>query len=113
MIKMIPSFVDALYVANCVINSGELEDCTGHIEAYQNGREQGVLIWAIGGDVSNPDLFISHHRNSDRLVIYEGEYAMQSISEDAWKNCYYSESLEDAVDHVIHRCLAINGSNYD
>jgi hypothetical protein len=65
------------------------------IECYQNGREHGFILWAFFAVNSKGELmaffknkayYICQHRRSDEIAIYKGEYAMQSISEDAYSN---------------------------
>lgn len=85
MIRKTSSFARAL----AVLSIAEADDRTAYMdgsifaEAYQNGREQGVTLSgfeSLPGKRSHA-YFIAEHRNSDKIVIYRGEYAMQSISD--------------------------------
>lgn len=64
---------------------------TAAIECYQNGREHGFIIWSFYGEnylnfLKNKAYYICEHRRSDEIVIYKGNYTMQSISDDAYKS---------------------------
>ena len=67
------------------------------VEAYQNGREQGIIIW---GGAGYPAYFIAQQRNSDDIVIYKGKYSMQSISDDAYShpNYFRYNAIDEAID---------------
>ena len=100
-----PSFAHALAVKGWLESSEQLilglKRCV-LIEAYQNGREQGILVH----DYENRTAYyVSHHRNSDKLVVYEGEYAMQSISEHAYAHPHRFNSIEECAEWLIKQLL--------
>lgn len=73
--------------------------------AYQNGREQGVLVWGGGKDLSNPAYYIAVYRRSDQIVIYKGKYEMQSLSDDAYKHPKFFSCVDDAADWLRQEIL--------
>lgn len=107
--------IQSLVVAEAVISilqNAEFVDnicdksITASIECYQNGREHGFILCNFRGN--NPDLFhflknkayyICQNRRSDAICIYKGEYFMQSISDDAYKNpkCFDPNEQEEAA----------------
>ena len=68
------------------MNDERMIDSKGRfsVETYQNNREQGYTIHNY--DDHDNTFYICVSRNSDRLTVYQGTYAMQGISEDAYKN---------------------------
>lgn len=91
--------IKSLQVSENVINifqndeqiSSILFGISGLIESYQNGREHGHVVWAIRNEKKpvNIAYYICQDRRSDQICIYSGEYQMQSISDDAYKNPKY------------------------
>ncbi len=73
-----------------------------YIEAYQNGREQGLILWVHFRNILNASksiaYFICEHRNSDEITIYKGEYSMQSVSNDAYNHPnFFGRDFDKAV----------------
>lgn len=79
------------------------------IEAYQNGREQGILVWDVRNN--NKSYYVAQYRRSDEIVVYVGEYAMQSISEDAYNHPNFFKSIEDAVNWLEEKLLEAKDSD--
>ena len=90
---------DSLIVAENVINwIQNISDGTPIemlVDCYQNGREQGFILWAFYGRnkdgvlfsfLGNKAYYICQQRRSDEICVYKGSYTMQSISEDAYKS---------------------------
>jgi hypothetical protein len=69
------------------------------VESYQNGREQGLIAWPTFA--SHIAYYICEPRRSDGVCIYKGEYAMQSISEDAYANPNYFETPAEAAEWLV------------
>lgn len=99
-IKKSTSLVVAENIINLLQNTEHPSSLNGvsfSIESYQNGREQGFLLWAFyyenNGNIKplnrNVNYYICQARKSDSICIYKGEYAMQSISDSAYKNPTY------------------------
>lgn len=65
------------------------------IECYQNGREHGFLAWPMFK--SDTAYYVCEARRSDSPCIYKGQYAMQSISEDAYKHQITFDSANEAA----------------
>jgi hypothetical protein len=95
MIKKTNSFARALAIAEVLMGDEEVmfNKKLWYLDAYQNGREQGITLWD-GGKIC---YYIAEHRNSDQIVIYKGSYAMQSLSDDAYKSPTGFSHVEDAV----------------
>ena len=53
-------------------------------ECYQNGREQGFTISIIGINYKTKSITISEYRNSDNIVVYKNNKAMQGLDEEAY-----------------------------
>lgn len=109
MIRKSPSFARAL----AVLSIAEADDRTAYMdgsifaEAYQNGREQGVTLSgfdSLPGKRSHA-YFIAEHRNSDEIVIYRGDYAMQSISDDAYSHPNWFKSVDEAAEWLIESII--------
>jgi hypothetical protein len=78
------------------------------IECYQNGREHGFILWAFWANdkdgklmafLKNQAYYICQCRSSDSIMVYKGDYSMQSISENAYqqkKSFDYNEFYEAA-----------------
>lgn len=102
----VPSFAHALAVKGWLESSEEFAfdiKRTVFLEAYQNGREQGILIHDYTNDTA---YYVSHHRNSDKLIVYVGKYAMQSISEDAYRHAHSFKGIEECSEWLIAELLS-------
>jgi len=103
-IVMVQSFADSLSIMHKLMADDNIarHKRACFIEAYQNGREQGILVW---GFRSGNAFFVANHRNGDHPRIHYGEYSMQGVSEDAYKHQHNFQSIEDAaawlVDSII------------
>lgn len=69
------------------------------IESYQNGREQGHLVWPLFA--SDTAYYICEPRGSDGTCIYRGKYAMQSISPDAYKHANMFRDVDEAATWLV------------
>ena len=98
MLQKIQSLVAAEHVLNLVQNDDNVQTLEGFIECYQNGREQGFLIFGLK---DNKAIYWANHRNTDQIVVYVGSYSMQSISEDAYRNKFMSKSHGEASKYII------------
>jgi len=81
----------------------ELHSC--YVNAYQNGREQGFSIVI---DQYEPELRVTaiswaHHRNSDRMRVYEGPYSLQAISDDAFENDHIFDTVDECAEYIWER----------
>jgi hypothetical protein len=101
MLKKVRSLVTAENVVNGFLNHQKFDHnkIDGYIESYQNGREQGLLIWNLAN--KQPSFYICEHRNSDKVCIYKGKYQMQSISEDAYKHQNFFDNYEEAINFLL------------
>jgi len=109
MVKLTSSFARALSIAT-ILQSEErimFDKHIWYIDAYQNGREQGITIW----DGSRICYYISEHRNSDEIVIYKGKYIMQSLSDDAYKHPNFFTGIEIAVHWLIAELVEKENKN--
>lgn len=96
------SLVRAEHVISLIQNSDEGQYVDGFIDAYQNGREQGFLIYGFDPSPGcGKALYIAEHRNVDDIVVYYGEFAMQSISEDAYRHKNFFKTEREAADFII------------
>lgn len=100
MIRKTASFARALAVLSLLESDDELAYApdTAFVEAYQNGREQGILIWGFD---DRHAYYVAESRNSDELVVYRGKYNMQSISEDAYGRAKYFQTVDQVVAWLI------------
>jgi len=91
----------AQHVLTELLSNDEFMKLDGYIESYQNGREQGYAI--VFYQPINFAVYICEERRSDNIAVYRGSYSMQSISEDAYKNCRTFEegSYEEAADFIV------------
>jgi myo-inositol-hexaphosphate 3-phosphohydrolase len=96
MLYKASSLITAQTVVDLVLNNTDLKDVCGYVESYQNGREQGLLIFNSQDNV----YFICEHRNGDSPHVYNGSYSMQSISEDAYKNGHGFWTCQEAADWI-------------
>jgi len=105
-IRKCDSLISSEHVLNIVQNCDDIDKIDCLVECYQNGREQGFILW--GFRWNKTALYFANHRNSDEIVIYEGKYAMQGVSEDAYRNKYQSKSHEDAAQRLIYRSIELS-----
>jgi hypothetical protein len=56
-------------------------------ECYQNGREQGFTVSVIGILTKSKSITISEYRNSDSIIVYKDNTAMQGLDEKSYNNC--------------------------
>ncbi len=93
------SLVVAEYVVNLILSDERVEGLDGCVECYQNGREQGFQIRLWDSEpYGTKAVFIAQQRTSDAILVAYGTYAMQSISEDAYRNAECASTPHDAVD---------------
>ena len=99
------SFGRALAIMHLVLLAQEYVEGESewYIEAYQNCREQGITIHLSSLPGMESTLYVSEHRVSDEIVVYEGRYSNQAISESAYANyrMFANESL--AAEYIIER----------
>jgi len=114
-IRINESFARSLAVMHILLSSEELQNkITGngtiYVEAYQNGREQGITIWDTRkqGLSEERTYFVAEHRNSDSIVVYKGTYAMQSVSENAYHHQHSFNNSEEAAEWIIEQLIAEN-----
>lgn len=105
MIRKINSFVTAETVVNMVLSSESLKpEVNAYVEAYQNGREQGLQIWQPNKDRT---FLICEHRNSDAITVYVGKYAMQGMSDDAYRHIHsFDRDFDKASEWIIEQLNA-------
>jgi hypothetical protein len=48
-------------------------------------------------------VYFSEERRCDSIVVYVGEYSMQSISADAYKNGRFFSDMSEAVVYVLEQ----------
>lgn len=104
MIKPVSSMATAMSIVNMVTANEDVMYSTKvhwYIEAYQNGREQGLIIT----DITNIAFYICENRHSDSPTVYVGNYSMQSISENAYKHCNSFKNINEASDWLIKEIL--------
>ena len=94
MLYKVSSLVTAEAIVNIVVNNTDFQHVNGFIESFQNGREQGFLIY-LSHDVT---YFICEGRNSGLPVIFKGEYSMQGLSENAYRHVNSFNTVEEAAD---------------
>lgn len=71
-------------------------DARFFVDAYQNGREQGFVLWNLdpaireATDADDPvklhGIYLSRNRTSDNMTLSAGPYYGRSISEKAYRN---------------------------
>ena len=107
MIQKPESLIKSEYILNMVMASNQARrDIDCYVDCYQNGREQGFLLWGfIGKDVA---IYFCQNHRSDSISVYVGEYRMQSISEDAYKHQHYFNSCEEAAEFIIETAVALS-----
>lgn len=96
-LRKVSSLVAAENVLNLLQNRDEFTDLNGFVDCYQNGREQGFLIFGLP---SCRAIYFANHRNSDQIVVYFEDYSMQSLSEDAHKNMKIMPNHEAAANYI-------------
>jgi hypothetical protein len=105
MIRKCESLLNAEDVLNRLMSDTRTQDVDCLVECYQNGREQGFLIW---GFKSFKAIYFANHRNSDVIRVYVGSYSMQSISDSAYENSYTSKDNYDAIEYIINQMKKLN-----
>lgn len=100
MIRKVESLLDSEDVLNKLSNDHRTKDIDCFVECYQNGREQGFLLFNFK---NGKTIYFANHRNSDQIRIYVGDYSMQSISDDAYRNSYTSKNHLEAVEYIIKK----------
>ena len=119
MIKIQYSLVVAQKILDLIMADERAKELDAMVECYQNGREQGYLIWNWK---VNKAFYIAQQRNSDSIVVYLGSYKMQSISEDAHRSGKYFDCGDyvGAVDYIFDTLLSLQiletltlGENYE
>lgn len=96
--------VRAAYILELVIHSEKTTDCNCLAECYQNGREQGFQIYGFPTGRSKAVLF-SEARGSDSIVVYVGDYTMQSISKDAYSHQNFFDNCEEATKFIVETVI--------
>jgi hypothetical protein len=93
----------------------------GWIEAYSNGREQGLHIKFYGGVATTVSFSFSEYRNSDDIVVYTGEqtsvmrFAMQGNvpNEEIYKNKMFFNTKgnksgeEQAGEYIVKTVMGV------
>jgi hypothetical protein len=101
-VEVTPSFLVGLKVMEILVaRQSEFPDGESEyfiIEAYQNGREHGIVCWDTK---LRKSYSVALFRRSSDVVVYYGEYAMQSLSGDAYENSRFFETPEAAADFII------------
>jgi hypothetical protein len=75
------------------------------VEAYQNGREQGILIF--GGNLQTA-LSVAQYRRSDAMVVYEGPYTNQGLTDEAYKNDKFFNTVDETAEYIIDRLIELH-----
>jgi hypothetical protein len=86
MIVKIDSFETASFLVKCVQNNESLKDVQGFVDAYQNGREQGLCLNIYSKGSRFICYYVCEGRGTDSITIYKGSGSNQGISEDAAQN---------------------------
>lgn len=80
------------------------------IEGYQNGRENGIIIWLFGAKWKETAFYVCQARRTDDLGYYKGRFAMQGLSQEAYENpCFGDWSVEDVAEKIILEIRTIIG----
>jgi len=90
-----------------VVNHKDTQSVEGHIEMFENCREQGyrICLHTFGGDRVKTIAF-SEHRSSDDIVVYHSmdheEYAF-GYSEKFWESSkhFRYNDYEGATEYII------------
>jgi len=123
MTKFIKSFANALKVGeiltsllpesilaskvfpNIVIKNDKLEDKYYFIEAYQNGRKQGIAICMINVCIN---FYVCNNRRSDEIGYYKGHWSLQGISNDAYENGFSGfDTVEECAKAIASEMKAM------
>jgi hypothetical protein len=75
------------------------------VESYQNGREQGLIAWPTFA--SHIAYYICEPRHGDAVCIYTGQYAMQSISDDAYHFPKYFDNPDEAAEWLVEDLIGL------
>ena len=97
MIYKVHSLLVAQSIIELVQNDERMHERRGFIEAYQNGREQGLLIF----NTHESCFYCCVHRNGNMPTVYHGKYSMQSISDDAYRHVNNFGNPQDAANWII------------
>lgn len=108
MITKNHSLIQAEVVLALVMNHEKAKEIECFVECYQNGREQGYQLWDQTKGKGMQGIYIAECRNSDEIAVYVGEYAMQSVSHDAYQHRHYfshddyAKAAEFVIDTALH-----------
>jgi hypothetical protein len=104
MIQKSDSLIKSEYILNIVMASNQTRnDIDCYVGCYQNGREQGFVLWGFIG--KNEAIYFCQNRRSDQISVYIGRYSMQSISEEVYKNQRSFDTCEDAAEFIIEKAV--------
>jgi hypothetical protein len=106
MIKKIESLLNAEDVLNRLMSNPSTKYIDCSVECYQNGREQGFLLW--GFKQSFKAIYFANGRGGDTIRVYVGDYSMQFISENAYENSWTSNTNEGAISYIIKQMKILN-----
>lgn len=106
MIQKVDSLINAEDVLNRLMSNSATQEIDCLCECYQNGREQGFLLW--GFKKVGKAIFFANSRNGDTIVVYVGKYSMQSVSEDAYRNSFHSKDNYEDVNYIIQQMEILN-----
>jgi hypothetical protein len=98
MITQCESLVKANQVLVQLQNSSRAKKIDCWVDCYQNGREQGFLLWGNGG---TKGIYFAQNRCSDLIAVYIGDYSNQGVSENAFKNRKDFLTCDDAVNYIL------------
>lgn len=72
------------------------------VDCYQNGRELGYTI-TVAGNVISKSVTISECRNSDSIMVYKDNVAMQGLSEPSYQeaNCFGADDFSKVVEFCV------------
>ena len=75
------------------------------VRTFCNCREQGYHIRISGksGSIDCLNLWFSENRNSDQMVLYECHGYVDGLTEEAWKDADYYNSVEEIVMEITKR----------
>ena len=82
--------------------SNEIIEGWYHIQAFQNGREQGITLWVpyLRGQ-EGFTFYISHNRSTDKIGYYLGKHTFQGCSKDAYEKGFVSfESIQECANDI-------------
>ena len=66
---------------NVKFDKDRLTESYYDIQAYQNGREQGVTVNVAGLQIT---FYVCVYRKSDQIGYWKGHYSMEGLDEAAW-----------------------------